>query len=101
MWDGIFFVVCGVHRELTGIYIAFLQQADGVLAAVGGGEGEEVGGLGAGGEVQRVLSGAVGGEAHFLAAAHHIGEPRGHYEIRTKDGHFASGGVGIGFHRVG
>ena len=29
--------------------IRLLQQADGVLLAVGGGEGEEVGGLGAGG----------------------------------------------------
>ena len=30
-------------------YVRLLQQADGVLLAVGGGEGEEVGGLGAGG----------------------------------------------------
>ena len=48
-----------------------------MLLAVGGGEGEEVGGLGAGGEIEGVAVGAVGCEAHFYAAAHHIGEPRG------------------------
>ena len=44
------------------------------------GEGEEVGGLGAGGQVKGVLPGAVGGEAHFLAAAGEVGEP-GLYRI--------------------
>ena len=44
-----------------------------MLAAVGGGEGEEVGGLGAGGEVEGVLAGGVGCEADLLAAAGEVG----------------------------
>ena len=44
VWDGL--VGCaviiggGVPRELTSKYIVLFQQADGVLLAVGGGEGE-------------------------------------------------------------
>ena len=34
--------------------VRLLQQADGVLAAIGGGEGEEVGGLGAAGQIKGV-----------------------------------------------
>ncbi len=55
--------------------VRLLQQADGVLAAVGGGEGEEKrtssGGPGraAGGEVEGVLAGGVGCEAEGVEEA--------------------------------
>ncbi len=87
--------------RLSSEDVRLLQQADGVLLAVGGDEGQQVGGLRAGGEVQRVLSGAVVGETYFLAAAGEVGENGGGYGLMTKDGRFASGGVGVGFHRVG
>ena len=55
-----------------------------MLAAVGGGEGEEVGGLGAAGQIKGVNTFSAfrfplsaWSEADLLAAAHYIGEPRG------------------------
>ena len=53
------------------------HEAEGEFAAVGGGDGEEVGGRGSAGEVEGVLVGACGGEHHLFAAALHVGEPRG------------------------
>ena len=53
------------------------HEAEGEFAAVGGGDGEEVGGWGLAGEVEGVLVGACGGEHHLFAAALHVGEPRG------------------------
>ena len=52
------------------------QQTEGVGLAVGGGEGEQVCGSWAGGEVEGVFAVACGGEGHLLAAALHVGEPR-------------------------
>ena len=53
------------------------EQFQRVLAAVGGGQCQQVGGLGEGGEVEGVLVVAVGGEADFLAAAGEVGEDGG------------------------
>ena len=58
-----------------------LHEAEGEFAAVGGGDGEEVGGRGAAGEVEGVAVGACGGEHHLFAAALHVGEPRGDHAV--------------------
>ena len=64
--------------------VRLLQQADGVLLAVGGGEGQQVGGLRTRGQIKGVdmLSTlrspfSTWGEAHFLAAAGEVGENGG------------------------
>ena len=48
-----------------------------MLFAVGGGEGQEVGGLWTVGEVEGVLVGGCGGQPHLLTAALHVGEGGG------------------------
>ena len=56
---------------------ALLEESYGVAVAVLGHEGEEVGGLGAGGEVEGVAAVAVGGQLNLLGAAHDVGEVGG------------------------
>ena len=58
-----------------------LHEAEGEFAAVGGGDGEEVGGRGTAGEVEGVLVRTRWGEHHLFAAALHVGEPRGDYAV--------------------
>ena len=53
------------------------HEAEGEFAAVGGGDGEEVGGRGTVGEVEGVAVGARGGEHHLFAATLHVGEGGG------------------------
>ena len=50
--------------------VALLEEPCGVAVAVLGHEGEEVGGLGAGGEVEGVAAVAGGGQLNLLGAAH-------------------------------
>ena len=58
-----------------------LHEAEGEFAAVGGGDGEEVGGRGTVGEVEGVAVGTCGGEHHLFAAALHVGEPGGDHAV--------------------
>ena len=57
--------------------VALLEQSYCVFLAVGGDEGEEVGGLGAGGEVEGVAARGGGGQLNLLGAAHDVGEVGG------------------------
>ena len=58
-----------------------LHEAEGEFAAVGGGDGEEIGGRGSGGEVEGVLVRTRWGEHHLFAAALHVGEPGGDHAV--------------------
>ena len=58
-----------------------LHEAEGEFAAVGGGDGEEVGGRGTAGEVEGVLVRTRWGEHHLFAAALHVGEPGGDHAV--------------------
>ncbi len=70
-----------LFQQAEGVGFLFsavlLHEAEGEFAAVGGGDGEEVGGRGAAGEVEGILVRTRWGEHHLFAAALHVGEPRG------------------------
>ena len=69
-----------------------------MAVAVLGHEGEGVGGLGAGGEVEGVAAVAVGRQLNLLGAAHDVGEVGGGDGLlaRVFDVHALAEGVGIG-----
>ena len=69
-----------------------------MAVAVLGHEGEEVGGLGAGGEVEGVAAVAVGGKHNLFGAAHDVGEVGGGDGLlaRVFDVHALAEGVGVG-----
>ena len=69
-----------------------------MAVAVLGHEGEEVGGLGAGGEVEGVAAVAVGGKLNLLGAAHDVGEVGGDDGLLAGvfDVHALAEGVGVG-----
>ena len=54
-----------------------LEEPYGVAVAALGHEGEEVGGLGAGGEIEGVAAWGGGGQLNLLGAAHDVGEVGG------------------------
>lgn len=68
-----------------------------MLFPVGGGEGEEIGGLRIGGEVEGVLAGSGGGEAYLLAMARHVGQGGGGERLGADDSHLPAGRVGVNF----
>ena len=77
---------------------ALLEEPYGVAVAVLGHEGEEVGGLGAGGEVEGVAAWGVGGQLNLLGAAHDVGEVGGGDGLLAGvfDVHALAEGVGVG-----
>ena len=77
---------------------ALFEESNCVAVAVLGHEGEEVGGLGAGGEVEGVAAVAVGGQLNLLCAAHDVGEVGGGDGLlaRVLHVHALAEGVGVG-----
>ena len=80
---------------------ALLEEPYGVAVAVLGHEGEEVGGLGTGGEVEGVAAGGGGGQLNLLGAAHDVGEVGGGDGLlaRVLHVHALAEGVGVGHQR--
>ena len=75
--------LCFSRRRVWGFLFSavLLHEAEGEFAAVGSGDGEEVGGRGTAGEVEGVLVRTRWGEHHLFAAALHVGEPCGDYAV--------------------
>ena len=75
--------LCFSRRRVWGFLFSaiLLHEAEGEFAAVGGGDGEEVGSRRTAGEVEGIAVGACGGEHHLFAAALHVGEPRGDHAV--------------------
>lgn len=82
--------------------VGLAEKVEGVLAAVGGGESEEVGGLRTGSEVEEVAAAALRREVHLFAAARDVGEYSRHgavdaFQLRVfdLDVHYLPEGVGV------
>ena len=72
-----FYLLPRVSILLVSEDFALLEEPYGVAVAVLGHEGEEVGGLGAGGEVEGVAAWGGGRQLNLLGAAHDVGKVGG------------------------